>query len=471
MNPVLVRKIIYPLHEFSKGKPTFEWLPILEQSQWRVAERILADRNSALQNFIAYAYNHVPYYRRLMDDKKVCPGDIKSTADLYLIPYLTKPDLRTHFQDLQVSPAPPRTQVISTGGSTGAPATVLVSMESHGFAEAARLRAQGWFGLKPGDREMVLWGSPIELGRQSRWREGRDRLLNSRLLSAFDLSEQALARYIIKIRTFRPLKLYGYASALAYLADYMIKTGQTADSSWPKAVFATAEPLLPHQRQAIKDAFHCPAVVEYGARDAGLIAHECPEGRLHINAERMIVEIDEDQSFATPGKGEIVITNLLSSAMPLIRYRTGDIGQLDASECACGRGLPLMSCVEGRQTDFLVTPSGRVLHALAIIYPIREAPGVLEFQVVQDTVREVVVRLVADRTFSASNTKTLVEKARLALGNEVSVKIEKVTAIPRLPSGKFRYVVSAVAEETLRANRVARFKPVENAPLSADIRS
>lgn len=462
MNPVLVRKIIYPLHEFSKGKPTFEWLRILEQSQWRVAERILADRNSALQNFIAYAYNRVPYYRRLMDDKKVRPGDIKSTADLCLLPYLTKPDLRTHFQDLQASPAPPRTQVISTGGSTGAPTTVLVSMECHGFAEAARLRAQGWFGLKPGDREMVLWGSPIELGRQSRWREGRDRLLNSRLLSAFDLSEQALARYVIKILAFRPLKLYGYASALAYLADYMIKTGQTADSSWPKAVFATAEPLLPHQRQAIQDAFLCPAVVEYGARDAGLIAHECPEGRLHINAERMIVEIDEDKSYAAPGKGEIVITNLLSSAMPLIRYRTGDVGQLDSSECSCGRGLPLLSYVEGRQTDFLVTPSGRILHALAIIYPIREAPGVAEFQVVQENAGQVVIRLVSDSSFSDSACNTLIGKARLALGNEVSVEIERVSTIPRLPSGKFRYVVSAVAEKMLGANIEAQGSLGEN---------
>jgi phenylacetate-CoA ligase len=193
-------------------------------------------------------------------------------------------------------------------------------------------------------------------------------------------------------------------------------------------------------------------VAEYGARDAGLVAHECPAGRLHLNAERIVVEIDEDNHFAVPGKGEIVITNLLSRAMPLIRYRTGDVGQLDSSECACGRGLPLLSYVEGRQTDFLVTPSGRVLHALAIIYPIREAPGVAEFQVVQETVGQVVIRLVADNSFSESAGKTLISKARLALGGEVSVEIERVSTIPRLPSGKFRYVVSMAAEKILGAD-------------------
>jgi len=452
MNSLIVRKLFYPLHEYSKGKPTFDWLPILEQSQWHRREQILSEQGDALRSFIEYSYEHVPYYRRLMDEREIRPQDVDSVADLNRLPYLTKGDLRTHFQELQASPRPPRTQTISTGGSTGAPAKVLVAMESHGFAEAARLRAQGWFGLKPGEREMVLWGSPIELGRQSRWRQGRDRLLNSRLLSAFDLSERALAQYTKRIREFRPQKLYGYASALAYLASYMLKTGQTIDSDWPKAIFATAEPLLPHQRQAIQEAFHCAAVAEYGARDAGLVAHECPAGRLHLNAERIIVEIDEDKHFAVPGKGEIVITNLLSSAMPLIRYRTGDVGQLDSSECSCGRGLPLLSYVEGRQTDFLVTPSGRVLHALAIIYPIREAPGIAEFQVIQETAGQVVIRLVADNSFSESACKALISKALLALGGEVSVEIERVSTIPRLPSGKFRYVISRAAEKILGAD-------------------
>ena len=246
----------------------------------------------------------------------------------------------------------------------------------------------------------------------------------------------------------------------------MLQTGQTVDTNWPKAIFATAEPLLPHQREAIRQAFHCAAVAEYGARDAGLIAHECPAGRLHVNAERIIVEIEEDTHFGVPGKGEIVVTNLLSSAMPLIRYRTGDVGQLDSTECSCGRGLPLLSYVEGRQTDFLVTPSGRVLPALAIIYPIREAPGVAEFQVVQETIREVVIRLVTDEDFSDSACKTLIHKAQLALGNEVSVEIEKVSNIPRLPSGKFRYVVSAVADKVIGGKPLVSEIPVESADLS-----
>ena len=449
MNSIFARRLFYPLHEYSKGKPTFDWLPILERSQWLSREQIFSDRDDALRHFVQYVYEHVPYYRRIMDERGFSPQSIQTAADLSRFPYLTKDDLRQHFQEIQAFPKPPRTQIMSTGGSTGTPATVVTTMAYHGFADAARLRAHSWFGLAPGDREMVLWGSPIELGRQSLWREARDRFLNSRLLSAFDLSDAALAQYIKQIHCFRPQKLYGYASALAFLASYMLKTGRIVDSDWPKAIFATAEPLLPHQREAIREAFHCAAVVEYGSRDAGLVAHECPAGRLHINAERIVVEIAEDQQFGEPGKGEIVITNLLSTAMPLIRYRTGDIGRLDSAECICGRGLPSLSYVDGRRTDFLVTPSGRVVHALAIIYPIRETPGVIEFQVVQESIREIVIRLVHDTTFTETSYKSLVEKARLALNGEVSVEIRKVSAIPKLSSGKFRYVISTVAEKML----------------------
>lgn len=449
MHQLLVRRCFYPLHEFAKGKPTFHWLPLLELSQWRARGEIAAEQSDALRGFISYAYEHVPYYRRVMDEHGIRPQTVQSAADLQRFPYLTKDDVRRHFQELQALPRPSRTQTISTGGSTGTPATVLVSMESHGFAEAARLRAHRWFGLEPGAREMVLWGSPIELGRQSLWREARDRFLNSRLISAFDLSDRALARYTELIHRYRPEKLYGYASALAYVAAYLLKSGRTVSDDWPKAIFTTAEPLLPYQRRAIQEGFHCDVAVEYGSRDAGLVAHECPAGRLHINAERMVVEIAEDEQFGAPGKGEIVVTNLLSTAMPLIRYRTGDIGQLDPANCTCGRNLPLLSYVEGRRTDFLVTPSGRVTHALAIIYPIREAPGVIEFQVVQETLQKIVIRLVTESSFTEDHCKMLIKKARLALGDDVEVEVERVPTIPRLPSGKFRYVISGVAEEVL----------------------
>jgi phenylacetate-CoA ligase len=239
--------------------------------------------------------------------------------------------------------------------------------------------------------------------------------------------------------------MYGYASTFYLLARYMQSMNRRPSPDL-KVIFATAEPLFDFQRKLIEDVFGCPVSVEYGARDAGLMANECPKGGLHIPAEGMLVEIDQP---GPDGLGEIVVTNLYSKGMPIIRYRTEDMGELDPTPCSCGRGLPRLKRVEGRRTDFLVTPSGRIIHALAIIYVLREIASVKEFQVIQEELDHVLIRVVPEASFSEEDQKIVVQRAQLALGREVCVTLERTPEIPRLPSGKFRYVISNVADAYL----------------------
>jgi phenylacetate-CoA ligase len=287
----------------------------------------------------------------------------------------------------------------------------------------------------------VLWGSPIEITRQDCIRHARDHLLNSRLLSAFHMGKTALAKYSDIIVRYGPVKMYGYASALYLLARYFQETKRKPPPSL-KVVFATAEPLFDFQRKVIQDVFGVRVAVEYGARDAGLMANECPAGGLHIPAEGMVVEIERSGSDVT---GEIIVTNLYSRAMPIIRYRTGDVGELGTEPCPCGRGLPLLKKVEGRQTDFLVATDGHILHALAVIYILREMATVKEFQVIQERLDRIVVRVVPEASFSKGDESSIVRKVRHLLGDNVEVVVDLTTEIPRLPSGKFRYVTSHVA--------------------------
>lgn len=132
-------------------------------------------------------------------------------------------------------------------------------------------------------------------------------------------------------------------------------------------------------------AFSCPVANGYGGRDAGFIAHECPSGCMHITAEDIIVEIvDESGIVQPPGvAGEIMVTHLAASEYPFIRYRTGDIGILSNEKCACGRGLPLLHEIQGRSTDFVIAADGTVIHGLALIYILRDLPGVKSFKVIQ----------------------------------------------------------------------------------------
>lgn len=441
MSPRLVRAVLYPAHEWLKRKPTFAWLRRLEETQWLPWTQLRDLQLERLRAHLAWARDHVPYYREQFRARGIDPADIRSVEDLARVPYLTRDALRTRFDDLTARARLPRVQRLTTGGSTGLPVPFLVDAERMGVADAIRLRAQRWFGLEPGGREVVLWGSPIELGRQDRVRALRDRLLNSVLLSAFDMGEPALQRHVRAISRYRPTKIYGYASALYLLARYAAARGWRPPAGL-RAVFTTAEPLFDFQRAAIAEAFGCRVATEYGARDAGLIANECPAGSLHVPAEGVVVEVDG----AEPGQvGEIVVTNLYSAAFPIIRYRTGDLGCLEPGPCACGRALPRLRSVEGRRTDFLVTPDGRVLHALSVIYVLRDAAAVGSFRVVQRALDDVSVLVVPDGR-APLERGVLAERLERVLGRGVRVTVQEVAELPTTGSGKFRYVVSEVAD-------------------------
>ena len=450
MLPIIVNRLIFPAHEWLKGKPTHARLRELEKSQWLSGPALRERQFRALHAHLDFAYREVPYYGRLLDEHGLQPARIQSFEDFARIPYLTRDLLRRHLHDLQPRRRLRGVQRMSTGGSTGSPVTIMVDAERAAFTDATRLRAHRWFDVDMGAPEIVLWGSPIETGRQDLIRTVRDRLINSRLLSAFDLSEPALARYADILTRVRPRKLFGYASALYLLARYLQRHDRAPGPDSLRVAFTTAEPLYDFQREAIRAAFGCPAAVEYGSRDAGLIANECPQGGLHIAAEGILVEtLPTGPAAEAQPRGEIVVTNAHSFAMPIIRYRTGDVGTLVEDACRCGRGLPCLGTVEGRRTDFLVTPEGRVMHALAAIYILREIAGLREFQLIQERVDLVRITLVPDQGFASETQARVAASLQRLLGGAVAIEVVIAPEIPRAASGKHRYVISKVADRHL----------------------
>jgi phenylacetate-CoA ligase len=446
MHSIIVNKIVFPLQEFVKRKPTFQYWDELERSQWLSPAELSQLQLRRLVEQLAFAYHQVPYYRGLFDKLGLKPEEIGSLRDFERIPFLEKEVIRSSRDDLQPKTRVLGTHKMSTGGSTGSPVTVFVDRSRAAFTDAVRMRAHRWFGVDVGAREIALWGSPIEMGRQDWLRNVRDRFVNSRFLAAFNMSEERMAEYGNFIQKYRPVKMYGYASAFYLLAEFL-KGKNWRSPSELKVIFVTAEPLYEFQRRTIEDVFECAVAVEYGARDAGLMANECPNGGLHIPAEGMLIEIDSPDA---TGLGELVATNLFSNAMPIIRYRTGDMGRMLREPCPCGRALPRLESIEGRRTDFLMTPSGRVIHALAIIYPLRESPFVKQFQVVQETLDKVVLRVVPGAKLSSVERQKLMQNAKGALGGGIEIVIESVDEIPRLASGKYRYVVSNVADRYIK---------------------
>jgi phenylacetate-CoA ligase len=297
-----------------------------------------------------------------------------------------------------------------------------------------------------GEREVYLWGAPVELNKTDHIKTIRDRLLNQLVLNAFEMSPRQMDDYVEAIRAFRPKCIYGYASSLALLAAHAEERGRNPRVPGLRVVCTTGEPLYPHQREMIGRVFGAPVANEFGSRDIGFTAHETPQRQMLLMSESIILEVlHEDGSPAASGEtGEAVMTGLCSEAQPFIRYRTGDMVRLSSVPCKEGRGLHVIEEVLGRSTDFIVRGDGAIMHALAVIYVLRAVVGVVEFKIVQHTAERVEVLVVPGHTWGEQARTQITQGLRSRLGVNVRVEIRTLDAIPAEASGKHRYVVSHV---------------------------
>lgn len=443
-----ISAVVFPLQEWLKKHDSVQRHRELEKSQWLPLETLLQQQNSKLQQFIAMAYKHVPFYKNLLQQQGLQPADFKTTADLAKLPFLTKAVISAHFDELKADNAG-KLKRFNTGGSSGQPLIFLLGNERVSHDVAAKWRATRWWDVDIGDKEIVAWGSPIELGAQDRARIFRDLLFRSQLIPAFDMSEQKLLAFLQRIRDCKPKMLFGYPSVYHLLAQTAQKHNIDMHSLGIKVVFVTSERLYPYQRELIEAVFAAPVANGYGGRDAGFIAHQCPANGMHLSFEDIIVEIiDPATGSVLPAgqAGEIVVTHLATSRFPFIRYRTGDIGTLATKPCSCGRSLPLLEAIEGRSTDFVVAADGTMMHGLALIYILREIPGIEAFKIIQHSITKTTIQLVwPDGQLPQQLTEQIRSGFQARLGQSVQIDIEQLAEIAPEKSGKYRYVISKVS--------------------------
>ena len=447
----LVAGALFPLHERLKGHHSVALWRELERSQWLSRDAIAARQAERLRDFLAGIAANVPYYREQFAAAGFDPRGFRSVEDLQALPFLTKPRIRRNLESLKSRSAGKLVRY-NTGGSSGEPLVFYMGMGRVSHDVAAKWRATRWWGVDIGDPEVVLWGSPVELGKQDRIKAWRDLVFRSRLLPAFEMGERQMDGYLREIRRLRPRMMFGYASALALLARHAESRGTRLDDLGVRVCFATGETLYPDQREVIESAFGAPVANGYGSRDAGFIAHQCPEGGLHLSAEHVIVElVDDDGRPVSPGEtGEIVVTHLGTEDFPFVRYRTGDLAAMSRRQCPCGRGLPMLEKVLGRSTDFILTRSGNRMHALALIYEVRDKPGVKAFKFTQNEDCSLDLQLVAGSELTPEVEASIRAGVLKRMGEGSALVVRRVAEIPPEKSGKYRYVVSNVPSPGLR---------------------
>ncbi len=450
MHPLIVRNLILPIHEAILKRPMYARLREFEASQWWTADQLRNLQQRKLRRLLSHAADRCPFHAERFRAAGIDPRSA-TLESLRQLPTLGKSEIAANIDAIIDPTIPGGLFDLTTGGSTGRPLAFKIDRNRQAADQAARARTRRWFGIDVGERELYLWGSPVEQAAQDRAKTLRDRITNHRLLNAFRMTPAMMTRYIDVMQAFDPVHLFGYPSSIAQLVRHAVRIGRPIRNTSLKAVFVTGELVLRSDRAIIEEFLPVPVADGYGSREAGFIAHQCPAGSYHVTMESVIVELlDAQQRPVADGRpGEIVITHLDALGMPFIRYRTGDIARRAGGTCACGRGLECLERIEGRQTDMLRTLDGGYAHALSVIYVLRDEPCVEAFKVVQQPNCDLDVAIVPRGHLEQRNIDRIARGLRRQIGERADIRIRTVETIPSESSGKYRYVVQARAEEAV----------------------
>ena len=237
--------------------------------------------------------------------------------------------------------------------------------------------------------------------------------------------------------------LFGHAHSLFILADYVRKTGAAVPR--PHAIVSTSMMLLASERNVIENTFHCAVTDRYGCEEVGLIAAECEVHHgLHVNSEHTLVEIVDDAGQpCAPGQiGRVLVTDLVNLGQPLIRYEVGDLAAWSAQPCPCGRGLPLIEKVVGRQADCLQRVDGSLVAGVSLVErTLLVIPGLAELQLVQESQGRLVAFVVLGANASAQTSEQLIGALARDLGEGITIEVQVVARIPQEKNGKYRFAL------------------------------
>lgn len=422
----------------------------LERSQW-LGPREMADlQDRRLQDLLRHVTERNPHYRRFWAEHGVDAARIRTVADLPALPILTKEHIQTHWQAMVSEGYPGRDIVLDrTGGSSGKPLQFAMDRPRRFSRVAAAYRHDRWAGWELGRRSAYIWGHPQAFLRRPGWRaRWRNRLLDRRIvLDSSSLTPETMLGFLRTLQGYRPHVLIGYANSVYIFARFLLAQGRAADLPPLAGVITSAEVLGEERRQVIEQCCGCRVYDRYGSRETGIIGSECDRhDGLHLCSEHLVVEVERGGRPAAAGEtGRLLITDLSNRGMPLIRYRIEDMGVALAGACSCGRGLARLGMAAGRETDFLVTPEGRLVSGAALtIYLIARTPGIRQAQIVQDRPGAVVLRVVAGDGFGPASEAYLARQIPEFLGRRMDWRIDLVERIDPLPSGKHAFCISKV---------------------------
>ena len=448
-------KLAFHLGERLSGLDIFTYHLFLMKSQWWDNDKIRYYQNKKLKILIMYAFCNVPYYRKVFDYCGITPENIKSVDDLIKLPVLTREDIIENYEDLKPKSYKGKTRLLKTGGtSTGRPLSITMGKESFARTYASFFRC--WCNYNMGER-VVRYMDPIRFKHDTIFSLFRDTLLRHKWIIIRENEEKTdvLEKKLLQIAKYNPKYIKGRPSSLSRLAELCEK--ENFRRIRPNSIFSNGETLFLSQRDKLESIFKSEVFDLYGG-EGGIAAFECEKHNgYHLSSETGIVEIVSinDKNKLVKNKSEIgcvIGTDLNNYAMPMIRYEIGDLARYDPKSnfCDCGRGLPLIKCVEGRYSS-VINNNGRVITEKTFEGFIRSIdffkkiniPAYIQLVLIEGNILDIRVKkeLCCTETILRNLKDIFISK----LGKNYRVNISTVNNLIRTESDKQAFVINDVS--------------------------
>jgi len=405
--------------ETVRNFPTKEFAVWQEKQRWEVA---------------SYLYNHNTFYRKFVGD--VFPAKWEE------LPVVRKAELQSDPEKLLSSGFEPREIYINnTSGSSGHPLKFTKDYYTQARVWAAKKLFFNMHDIDIGDKEARFYGIPKNLKGHLTQRL-KDLVLNRYRFVIFEMSDVIFKKWVEKFSRTKFDYIYGYTSSIVLFSRYLNEHNIVIKKICPslKVCMVTSETCTPEDKKIIEQAFGVKVVQEYGTTDAGLLGYECSSGNMHIPEENVFVEVNES--------GELLVTDMFNKTFPFVRYKVGDMAEVEESKCSCGSHNRIISKLMGRTNDVIKLPSGSISPGFTFYYVSRsllESSGVLkEFIIRQTALDTFVFDVVSDSPLQSADIEELKRTAEEYLEPGLNIIVNQVKQIERPVSGKIKHFYSVL---------------------------
>lgn len=437
MHKDIARSLYFSIQRF-RGEPVVTALADVRKTEFVSVDELKHLQAKRQQAQLSFVVELVPFYRRAYRPLITSIQQAHDWNDINKImqelPTVSKDYVRENREEfLAQNNESLKTYPSKTSGSSGTPLTFPCDQKAWAYRHALIFRNMEAFGVSIGEPYLYIFG--LHWDKQSiRKTKIRDFILNRKRISAYEINQKSLCNHVRTIRNSKATHIIGYPAAIYELCLLLQQQGSDVLRHLNlKAVFLTGEPVLSYQREVIEETTGAICVNQYGSAEAGLSVAECPARNLHI--------MSESNWFQTNINNEILITDMMLRAFPLIRYEIGDEANLSDDKCICGRPHPLVKNIVGRSGDPITLPNGSKInsHLPGYIFKPLSSLGVIrKYRFVHYSDNTLKLYLIVNENFTNEHMRIVEEETKKAFGDDIIFTIHKVDEIPHLPNAKHR---------------------------------